>query len=80
MEPPVTEGGQLGAKIPDEWRASIGLLGAERGAPDIDRREEKRIRRWRGERTGSALVPKWVGVSAELGSAEMRMLVPGCWC
>jgi hypothetical protein len=29
---------------------------AKRGAPDIDRREEKRLRRYRGERTGSALV------------------------
>jgi hypothetical protein len=61
MEPPVTEGGQLGAKIPDERRltgrrSSIGLWDAGRGAPDIDRREEKRIKRYRRDRTGSALV------------------------
>ena len=49
--------------------------GAERGTPDIDRREEKRIKIYGRECTGSALVPKWVGVSAELGSAEMSMLV-----
>jgi hypothetical protein len=29
---------------------------AGRGAPDIDRREEKRIKRYRRDRTGSGLV------------------------
>jgi hypothetical protein len=52
---------------------------AGRGAPDIDTREEKRIRRYRRDRTGSALVSMWVGIRAELRSAEMLMLVPGCW-
>jgi len=65
------------------WRvawASIGLGGgAGKGTPDIDRREEKRIRRYRRERTGSALVSMEVGIRAELGSAEMSMLVAGCW-
>ena len=57
VEPPVTEGGSSGAKIPDEWRASIGLRGdAGRGTPDIDRREEKRRKNYRRDRTGSALV------------------------
>jgi hypothetical protein len=48
---------------------------AGRGTPDIDTREEKRIRRYRRDRTGSALVSMEVGVSAELGSAWVRMLV-----
>jgi len=30
-------------------------------------------------RTGSALVSMEVGIRAELGSADMRILVPGCW-
>jgi len=65
------------------WRvawASIGLWDAERGTPDIDRREEKRIKIYRRDRTGSALVSMEVGIRAELGSAEMLMLVAGCWC
>jgi hypothetical protein len=53
---------------------------AGRGTPDIDRREEKRIKRYRRDRTGSALVSMEVSIRAELGSAEMRMLVPGGWC
>ena len=53
--------------------------GAGRDTPDIDRREEKRIRIYRRDRTGSALVSMLVGMGAELGSAEMSMLVPGCW-
>jgi hypothetical protein len=52
---------------------------AGRGAPCLDRRKEKRIRRYRRDRTGSALVSMEVGMRAELGSAEMSMLVPGCW-
>ena len=52
-----------------------------RGVPhtQIDRREEKRIRRYRGDRTGSARLSMEVGIRAELGSAGMLMLVPGCW-
>jgi hypothetical protein len=62
MEPPVTVSRNQGSKIPDGQRltgrrSSIGLWGAGRGAPDIDRREEKRIKRYRRDRTGSALVP-----------------------
>ena len=61
----------------------LGFYRAEEGAgrdtPDIDRREEKRIRIYRRDRTGSALVSMLVGMGAELGSAEMSMLVPGCW-
>ena len=85
MEPPVTVSRNQGSKIPDGprltgRRASIGLRGdAGRGTPDIDRREEKRIKRYKRDRTGSALVSMEVGIRAELGSAEMRMLVPGCW-
>ena len=76
MEPPVTVSRNQRSKIPDEWRASIGLRGdAGRGAPDIDRREEKRIKRYRRDRTGSALAPMEVGIRAELGSAEMLMFV-----
>ena len=46
MKPPVTVSRNQGSKIPDEWRASIGLRGdAGRGTPDIDRREEEKIRR-----------------------------------
>jgi hypothetical protein len=84
MEPPVTVSRNQRSKIPDErrltgLRSSIGLWRAGRGAPDIDRREEKRIKRYRRDRTGSALASMEVGIRAELGSAEMRMLVPGCW-
>jgi len=53
---------------------------AGRGTPDIDRREEKRIKIYRRECTGSALTPMEADMSAELGSAEMSMLVAGCWC
>jgi hypothetical protein len=49
---------------------------AGRGTPDIDRREEKRIKRYRRDRTDSALAPMEVGIRAELGSAGMLMLVP----
>jgi len=52
---------------------------AGRGAPDIDTREERRIRRYKRDRIGSALVSMEVGIRAELGSAEMSMLVAGCW-
>jgi hypothetical protein len=48
---------------------------AGRGTPDIDRREEKRIKRYKRDRTGSALVSMEVGIRAELGSAEMLMFV-----
>jgi hypothetical protein len=34
---------------------------------------------YRRDRTGSALVSMDVGIRAELRSAEMSMLVPGCW-
>jgi hypothetical protein len=74
-EPSVTASRNQGAKIPDEWRSSIGLWGAGRGAPDVDRREENRIKRYRRDRTGSALAPMEVGIRAELGSAEMLMFV-----
>jgi hypothetical protein len=47
---------------------------AGRGTPDIDRTEEKRIKTYRRECTGSALVSMEVGIRAELGSAEMSML------
>ena len=53
---------------------------AGRDNPDIDKRDEKRIKRYRRDRTGSALVPMEVGIRAELGSAWVRMLVLGCWC
>jgi hypothetical protein len=57
MEPPVTVSRNQGSEIPDEPRASIGLRGdAGTDTPDIDRREEKRIKIYRGDRTGSALV------------------------
>jgi hypothetical protein len=57
MEPPVTVSRNQRSKIPDEWRASIGQRdGAARGTPDIDRREEKRRKNYRRDRTGSALV------------------------
>jgi hypothetical protein len=74
MEPPATKSRNEEVKIPDGRLASIGLWGAERGAPYIDRREEKRIRRYIRDRTGSALAPMWVDVSAELGRHEC-----GCW-
>ena len=49
-------------------RASIGLRdGAARGTPKVDRRRKKKRKRYRRDRTGSALAPKWVDVSAELG-------------
>jgi hypothetical protein len=76
MEPPVTVSRNQRSEIPDEPRASIGLRGgAGRGTPDIDRREEKRIKIHRRECTGSALVSMEVGIRAELGSAEMLMFV-----
>jgi hypothetical protein len=57
VEPPVTVSRNQRSEIPDEPRASIGLRGdAGRGAPDVDRREEKRIQRYRRDSTGSALV------------------------
>jgi hypothetical protein len=49
--------GNSGSLREGTTRASIGLRGdAGRGTPDIDRREEKRIKRYRRDRTGSALV------------------------
>jgi hypothetical protein len=77
MEPPVTVSRNQRSKIPDEQRGFYRVDGvAGRGTPDIDRREEKRIKRYRRDRTGSALAPMEVGIRAELGSAEMSMLVP----
>jgi len=35
MEPPATVSRNHGAKIPDEWRASIGLKGMPGGIPQI---------------------------------------------
>jgi hypothetical protein len=64
MEPPVTVRRNQSSKIPDEWRSSVGLWGAGRGAPDRDRRDEKRINRYRRNRTGSALVSMEVGIRA----------------
>jgi len=61
-----------GAKIPEGRRrtgrrASIGMRdGAARGTPYTYRRKKKR-KNYRRECTGSALVPMWVGMSAELG-------------
>jgi hypothetical protein len=57
MEPPATKSRNQRAKIPDEWRASIGLRdGAARGTPYLDRRKKKR-KNYRRECTGSALSP-----------------------
>jgi hypothetical protein len=57
VEPPVAKSRNQGAKISDERRGFSRSEGdAERGAPDIDRREEKRIKIYRRDRTGSALV------------------------
>jgi len=58
----------------------LGFCRAERdagtGTQDKDRREEKRIRRYRTDRTGSALASMEFGIRAELRSAEMSVLVP----
>ena len=68
MEPPDTMSRSQGAKIPDERRASIRQSdGATRGTPYLDRRRKKKRKNFRRERTGSALAPMWVGMSAELG-------------
>jgi hypothetical protein len=46
MEPPVTESRNQRSKIPDEWQASIGLLGAETYPIHRSKRgEERRMRR-----------------------------------
>jgi len=50
MEPPITVSRNQGPEIPDEQRGFYRAEGdAGRGAPDIDRREEKRIKRYRRE-------------------------------
>jgi hypothetical protein len=42
VEPPVTMSRNQGSEIPDERRASIGLMGMPRGVPQMEIEERRR--------------------------------------
>jgi hypothetical protein len=53
----------------------IGLRVCRKAYP-IQKTEKRRIKRYRGDRTGSALAAMEVDIRAELGPTERRMLGP----